>query len=294
MRLTELSLLRWGAFADRTIAFRPDAKLHVLYGRNEAGKTTVLRAVHDLLFKIDMRSTYATRHSSNVRLGGALVAADGTRLSFRRRRGYGATVLDLSDKALPDDALSPFLNGVDSTMFKQLFGLDHQGMRDGAEAMLQAEGELGSSLFAAAGGVRNLVRVRGGLAGEASELFTPRRSAGKRFYKALDAYDDALKRVREGSLDVKDWRDLERELAEAAAREKQLGEEIHAANRRRSALERLRRAAPILRQLERLRRELSDLSDAPLLPADFRERIEAVRLALDKARSQRDMAGAER
>lgn len=294
MRLTELSLLRWGAFADRTIAFRPDARLHVLYGRNEAGKTTVLRAVRDLLFGIERQSSYAVRHGANVRLGGALVAADGTALSFRRRRGNSATVLDLADKALPDGVLAPFVGGVDRDMFQQLFGLDHQAMRDGAEAMLKAEGELGSSLFAAAGGIRNLVRVRGGLASEAADLFTPRRSAGKRFYKALDSYEDALRRVRDGSLDVKDWRDLEREQGDAAAREKQLGEAFHAANRRRSLLERLRRVAPILRQLERLGQELARLSDAPLLPSDFRERVELVRLALDKAQSQRDMATAER
>ncbi len=294
MRLTDLSLLRWGAFSDRTIPFRPEARLHLLYGPNEAGKTTVLRAVRDLLFGIERLSTYASRHGANVRLGGTLVASDGATLSFRRRRGNSATVLDAADKALPDGALAPFVGAVDRSMFQDLFGLDHQAMRDGAEAMLQAEGELGSSLFAAAGGVRNLVRVRGTLSSEANDLFSPRRSAGKRFYKALDVYDEALKRERDIRLPADVWRDLERAQADAAAEEQRLGEAFHIANRRRAALERLRRAAPILRQLERLRRELSELSDAPLLPADFRERVETVRLALDKARSQRDMAAAER
>jgi uncharacterized protein YhaN len=43
-----------------------------------------------------------------------------------------------------------------------------------------------------------------------------------------------------------------------------------------------------------LRAEVSDLSDAPLLPADFRERVDGIRLAADKARAQRDAAAAER
>ncbi|MBE7249386.1 MAG: AAA family ATPase, partial [Actinomycetospora chiangmaiensis] len=34
MRLTHLALERYGAFTDRTLAFRPDARLHVVLGAN--------------------------------------------------------------------------------------------------------------------------------------------------------------------------------------------------------------------------------------------------------------------
>ena len=50
MRLIRLALERYGAFTDRTVEFRPDARLHVVLGANEAGKSTALAAVTDLLF----------------------------------------------------------------------------------------------------------------------------------------------------------------------------------------------------------------------------------------------------
>ena len=45
MRLLTLELDRYGPFTGRTLTFRPDAKLHVVYGANEAGKSCALAAV---------------------------------------------------------------------------------------------------------------------------------------------------------------------------------------------------------------------------------------------------------
>jgi 3-isopropylmalate/(R)-2-methylmalate dehydratase large subunit len=48
MRLRTLSLERYGPFTDHSINFSPDAKLHVVEGPNEAGKSCALAAVTDL------------------------------------------------------------------------------------------------------------------------------------------------------------------------------------------------------------------------------------------------------
>ena len=50
MRIRQLSLVRYGHFTDVPLNFRPDASLHVVYGENEAGKTTALNAIVDLLY----------------------------------------------------------------------------------------------------------------------------------------------------------------------------------------------------------------------------------------------------
>ena len=50
MRFDRLHILRYGALTGRELAFRPDARLHVVFGRNEAGKTSILSAISDLLF----------------------------------------------------------------------------------------------------------------------------------------------------------------------------------------------------------------------------------------------------
>ncbi len=50
MRILKLELERYGHFTGKTLEFRPDANLHVVYGANEAGKTSALNAFADLLF----------------------------------------------------------------------------------------------------------------------------------------------------------------------------------------------------------------------------------------------------
>ena len=62
MRLRRLELTRYGRFTDRVIEFGPPPAdgpdLHVVYGPNEAGKSTAVAGFLDLLFGIEMRSRY--------------------------------------------------------------------------------------------------------------------------------------------------------------------------------------------------------------------------------------------
>ena len=60
MRLNRLDLTRYGKFTDRSLDFGAPAPgkadLHIVYGPNEAGKSTALSAFLDLLFGIEPRS----------------------------------------------------------------------------------------------------------------------------------------------------------------------------------------------------------------------------------------------
>ena len=62
MRIERLDLTRYGRFSDYVIDFgaRPGTSpdFHVVYGLNEAGKSTVAAAILDLLFGIEERSRY--------------------------------------------------------------------------------------------------------------------------------------------------------------------------------------------------------------------------------------------
>ncbi len=124
MRLLSLELEKFGAFADLRIAFRQDARLHVVYGPNEAGKSTALAAVGALLFGVPERTPYASRFPGQLRVGAEIAAADGRRLKFWRRKGRRMTLLDGAGDPLPDDALAPFLGGLSREVFERSFGLD--------------------------------------------------------------------------------------------------------------------------------------------------------------------------
>ena len=62
MRLTRLDLERYGPFAGTVLDFRPDAALHIVYGRNEAGKSSALAAITDLFYGFELRSPANFRH----------------------------------------------------------------------------------------------------------------------------------------------------------------------------------------------------------------------------------------
>jgi uncharacterized protein YhaN len=76
-------------FADRKLSFHPEAALHVVLGANEAGKTSALSAIGDLLFGFGARTDYDFRHESkSLRIGGSFRHSDAGRL---RRGGARAT-----------------------------------------------------------------------------------------------------------------------------------------------------------------------------------------------------------
>ena len=94
MRLLSLELEKFGAFETLRIAFRPEARLHVVYGPNEAGKSTALAAVGAMLFGVPERTPYASRFPGQLRVGAEIVAADGRSLKFWRRKGRKNTLLE--------------------------------------------------------------------------------------------------------------------------------------------------------------------------------------------------------
>jgi chromosome segregation protein len=115
MRLITLDLKSYGPFTGQTLRFSPEAKLHVVDGPNEAGKSCSLEAVTDLPFGIERHTCYDLLHSGNdMRVGATITARDGGSLSFRRRKGNKNTIIDAADVPLADEALLPFLGTLGS------------------------------------------------------------------------------------------------------------------------------------------------------------------------------------
>jgi uncharacterized protein YhaN len=276
MRFDRLDILRYGALTDRQLVFRPGAKLHIVYGPNEAGKSSALSAISDLLFGFPERSTYGFLHDvGSLRIGAQLTARDGQELSFRRRKGRKNTLLGHSDaeENLADDALAPYLGNLSRDVFERAFGLNSDSLRAGGETMLKSGGEIGSLLFSAASGLTGLSSLRKSLDADADAIYSQRRSKDRSFYQALDAHDAARKAERDNELKAGDWKALLKEEAE-------LGSEIHTLQHGREetrrALDRLRRQIalePLLRELDRERALLAQHEELASLPDGFEEKL---------------------
>lgn len=293
MRLRTLHLERYGPFTGQTLSFRSGARLHIVMGPNEAGKSCALAAITDLFFGIKQQTPYDFLHEGKeMRIGAEIEGRSGERLSFRRRKGNRNTIIDAQGSALGDEALAPFLGGVTRDVFERAFGLDARTLREGAEDMLKSQGEVGASLFAAASGLRGLADLRKTLEADADGIFAPRASKDRRFYQALTVYDDARRAIRDSELRAGDWKDLNKRIEEATARLDEIKGLRVSKVAERSKLARLKRIAPIIRSIDEPLAQITALGPLPDVPLGFAtqlkpalEAVETIAAALTRAQA---------
>ncbi len=295
MRLRRLDLERYGPFTGRSLDFSQAARLTLVYGPNEAGKSSALAAITDLLFGFEHRVSNDFLHDAReLRVGAELQAADGATISFRRRRGNKNTIVDAGDGPLPDDCLLPFLGSVTRDVFTRAFGLSTEALRSGAEEMLKSEGDVGATLFAAASGLKGLNDLRRGLEQEAEGIFAQRASQNRRFYQALQRHDDARRAIRESELRAADWKALNQRIDELQAHLDQTSKARREAVEERTRLARLKRVAPCLRLIDQALSDLEALGPLPDVPADFTARLKDRLAAAERARDACRRVGEDR
>lgn len=299
MRIRKLRLERFGHFTDAEIDLSASEDgascLHLVLGPNEAGKTTALVAIGDLLFGIHPQSPYNFVHAHReMRLAAELESEDGRRLFVRRRKGNKDTLLGDDGRVVPEAALVAFLGPANRAFFDGMFGLNHERLRQGGRDMLAARGDVGQSLFEAGAGLSGLVRTLQRLDEDAGALFTSRRSAGKPFYVALDAYNDARARLRSSAVTSDEWRAAEAKQKDAQQRLDETRGMLQEMSAKRSRAERARRVLPTLRQIRQLEEELArDLAEVPDLPGDAEVRRQAAQRNLEQALRDEERAADE-
>jgi uncharacterized protein YhaN len=295
VRLLELDLRAFGPFTGRRLDLSGgEHGLHVVFGPNEAGKSSALRALKVLLFGFPLRSPDDFLHSyEQLRVGGRLLLGDGSEVAFLRRKGAKSTVLSPGDESPLDEGfLERCLQGIEERHFSTLFGIDHDALVAGGRELLEQHGEVGQALFAAGLGSRSLRRILESLDEEAENLFLPRGSKPL-LNQALSEYREARRELSQTSLSGREFEDLRKELERRREEADALGREIAGLERERNRLQRLRRALPVLAERRRLLVGLSELEGAVVLPPDFPDRRREIQEALRKARENGDRAGTE-
>ncbi|MBK7000009.1 MAG: AAA family ATPase [Rhodoferax sp.] len=288
MRIEQLDVIRFGLFTDRSLAF-PTAErdFHVLVGPNEAGKSTIRSAIHDLLYGIPKNTVHGFLHPMpEMRLGARITHATNTlanTLSFVRTKGNKQTLRTPEDGVLDEGALASFLGATDRAFFTQMFGLDHARLIEGGHSILSASDDLGQILFQSAAGIASLGGVRKALEEEADKLWTPRRAATRGYYMDLDALNEATAALKKATVRTRDWSEAHARLTEMDAAHTQTKEQHKAIQSRRKLLERVRRIQPHLGVLGEVGVQLAELGTVTEL---------AESAAKTLAESEKEMAAA--
>lgn len=289
MKILELSLLAFGPFTDAVLDLSGGQEgLHLIFGPNEAGKSSALRGLRQALFGIPAQSADDFVHPyTRMRIGVTLRGGDGRVLRFIRRKGNRNTALAADGTTpLPEDAIRPFLHGLTEPEFKSQFALDHDDLVQGGKAILQGGGELGALLFQAGGGLKNLQEMQRQLDREIDDLFKPTGSK-PRINARLAELRQANEAKRKESLHSAEWVEHETARRAAAAGIEEVGHRLAEAHAEKRRLERLKEALPLLTRQRTCQDELSTLG--PVVPLS--ESFSSTRL---EAASRREAARADK
>lgn len=258
MRITSLKLERFGHFADATLELGDG--LTLLWGANEAGKSTLLASLRALLFGFARGESFDFRWPADtIAVAGTLQFSDGSVAEIRRekKRGLRGT--------LDEELLRARMGRPSAEMFSTVFAFGLDDLARGGEA-LRDEGLRAAIAGAGLGAARSPQAVIDELKSQAESLFTPKGRAGKLINSTLGELKERERALREAQVRGDDYRERvaarDAARAEAAAR----GDERTALLRAIGEKEALARALPWRDELRGARAERARLRPPPLPP----------------------------
>lgn len=273
MILDRLDLIAFGGFTGETLAFGAEPGLHLVYGPNEAGKSTTRRAVQALLFGIPRDTVDDFLHERRkMRIGGKLIDDQGGAVEIVRRRGTKRALFAADDKTpLDGERIAETLGDLAADEFARFFNVDHEQLERGGREVLERKGQLGPLLFAAAGGLDRLRKLETELRDASGNRFK-RTGKNPTINQGLEEIRQLEVESRAATLSLPDWERIEQDLAAAETRSRRLAEEATDLRRRQGRVQRLQRTRTVAAELLALAEERDRLGHGPTLAEDFAAR----------------------
>ncbi|MFC3264873.1 AAA family ATPase [Camelimonas abortus] len=288
MRIERLELTRYGRFTGQTLDFGPprpgQPDLHVVYGPNEAGKTTLLNAWLDLLYGMAPNTPFAFQHGYDAMRIGARLALAGGAQDFVRVKRARNSLLDAAGHPLPEETLLAAMGGLSRAAYANMFSLDAAALEAGGREAAESRGQLGEMLFAASAGLGALSRRLAALREEADAFWRPR------------ARKSALAQLRAELLELRQQRDaidtiasrhaaLNAELQRCVAGHDEAGRTLARLKQRAGTVRDMLAALALAPRLAALRQERATLPAFPPAPPEWSGRAAALREADARARA---------
>jgi len=292
MKILQLKLLAFGPFSGDLIDLSGGEQgLHMVCGPNEAGKSSALRAIRQMLYGIEERSADNFIHPyAKMRIGGVLRHSDGAEIELIRRKGRVNTLRASDDETPLDEGLfQRFLAGIDESVFLTMFGIGHADLERGGEEIVKGGGDIGQALFAAGAGISDLREIQISLQARAEALFTP--SASKRpINEAISRFRQNQKNLREAQLPGKEWEKHDEALRAALKRREQADIKLQKKQTEQHRLERIGEALPLISRRKSLMDEHRSYAGVALLSDDFGEQHAELLTNLKVSENQRSQA----
>lgn len=228
MKIEALHIYGYGRLEDREYTL---SQLSVLYGENEAGKSTIRSFIKSVLFGFPTRGQYRYEPRTGGRYGGALTLQTNQhgRVKVERlpKTAAGEVTVYLEDGARGgEELLGAILQGMSSPLFDSIFSFDVHGLQN---IHTVSREEIGSYLFSAGAiGTDAIVQLEKKLDSGMEALFKPngRKPLVNAALQEASKLKEELERWRQKLDTYKDWalkkRNSEEKLTELQLQQEQL------------------------------------------------------------------------
>lgn len=267
IRLRQLSLDFFGGFTGKQFDFGPRRDVgtpdfHVIYGPNEAGKTTTMEGYLRLLYGFPHREPYDFLHQrKNLRVSG-LLDIDGTESAFTRLPTRDPSLRDAHGQELPNSALQAHLSGLSEEDYRNLLCLDDLTIEKGGEEITRAKGDIGRLLFSAAAGISELSDVLDNVREEADGLYR-KRASSTRLAALKKEHTEVEKQIREIDVSASQYRGLKKAADDALLEEAQVSKRRKELFAAKAQLDARIKALPVLGEIGLLDDQLADFGTWP-------------------------------
>lgn len=278
MRFRRLDLAFYGRFTGFALDFgaapEDGADLHLVYGPNEAGKSTILSGMIEFLFGMAPQTPYNFLHSyETLRIDGD-IEVDGGALALTRVKRAKRSLLDEAGQPVPDSAIGRAAD-LGRVGYEAMFSLNDDSLKAGAADLLAAKGDFGEILFGAAAGLGRIGEKLDEMRAEADAIH--RLRAQKTELQDLRReIDDLDKRRAAADLTASRYEALQADRDRAAEAATAAADEEKTAREALARLERLAGGLDAYAGLLEARAKLAGLAETPAPKLGWPEKAEAL------------------
>ena len=264
MKFSKIRFEKIGPFDNTTLDFsKGNPGLHIVYGSNEAGKSSALKYIEWFLFGIPNQIDDDYKHDSKYFLieSTILDSKNKPHTVKRTKIPRGKTFLDANNL----DATSmfePMLGGLVRETFSMQFGISHAQLRSGGREVLEGEGDLGTSIFEAGTGLANLRRILQKLEERAAEIYPSKNSKLSLTLKEAKENQDAIEQAK---LRLNIWQDASELVASLHKKVEELGDEKKNWASKQAECESILRALPQLTKYKTAESTLNEVDKIPIV-----------------------------
>lgn len=209
MRFSEIAVENFGIFQRRAWNLTPG--FQVFYGPNEAGKSTLLQLLREVLFGFPQNSPYSFEdHRGKMSATASFQLSDGRRGTFRRRKGNKRVVqgeLQPGGELLDNDSLKQLLGGASADLYHRIFAFSLDDLARGEEGLAQSQ--LQEALFGISiGGMPRFLALQKELDESIATLYSPKGRTRPQITRLLAQISDTRSQLRDVSVRPHDYQQL--------------------------------------------------------------------------------------